>query len=200
MIAELATPSARAADGVPPRLRAIAIAALAIGAAHTAYKLASGEAHDLLWFCNLACPLLALGCALRSARWVGVAWLWLCFGTPLWLLAVSGGMPAGVTSVFTHLGGLWLGFLALRRLGFARGTWRWATLAAWLLMLLTRWLTPARFNVNLAFSVWPGWEALFPSYPLYLALLLASAALCFFAIERAQLALLRRAPSTPRTP
>ena len=52
------------------------------------------------------------------------------------------------------------------------------------LLLLTRLLTPREDNVNLAFRVAPGWEALFPSYPLYLLLLVGVGALTFFLVER----------------
>ena len=64
--------------------------------------------------------------------------------------------------------GLW----GARRLGLAQGSW-WRALAGLMgLQALTRLTAPAEGNVNLAFALWPGSEAVFPSYATYwLALL-----------------------------
>jgi hypothetical protein len=51
-------------------------------------------------------------------------------------------------------------------------------------MLLTRFVTPAADNVNLAFRVQGGWENVFPSYPLYLGFLFSLGSLAFFLIDR----------------
>ena len=51
------------------------------------------------------------------------------------------------------------------------------------LMIVTRLCTPASANVNLAFRVADGWEADFPSYPVYVSLLAGCAVLTFFAAE-----------------
>jgi hypothetical protein len=77
------------------------------------------------------------------------------------------------SSFLSHLGGLALGVLAVRRLGWAPGAW-WMALAGQVAMLLvSRVVTPAERNINLAFRVWEGWEDWFPSYALYFYTLLA---------------------------
>jgi hypothetical protein len=97
---------------------------------------------------------------------------------------VTGGefMP---TATLTHVGTLCLGLVGVRVMGFPHGT-AWKALASYLsLWTLTRAVTPASANVNLAFRVHPGWEDRFPTYPLYFATLFAAAALSFLICELA---------------
>lgn len=164
--------------------RALALGAAAIALAHAGYHAARGEWHDLLWLCNLAVPLLALGCALRTPRLAAIALLWLAFGTPMWLLDLMTGGEVIATSLLTHLVGPLLAVLAVRELGWARGSWLLASAAAAGVLLVSWLVTPPRYNVNLVFSVWAGWERYFPSHALYLTLLVAGAAISFFTIER----------------
>jgi hypothetical protein len=56
-----------------------------------------------------------------------------------------------------------------------RHAWWQAVLAFLALQQVCRWLTPPAANINLAFAVWQGWEARFPSYPAYLAMLVGLA-------------------------
>jgi hypothetical protein len=98
------------------------------------------------------------------------------------IYTVTGGefMP---TATLTHAGALVLGVWGVRRMGVPRGS-AWNALAAYLaLWLLTRALTPASANVNLAFHVHPGWEDPFSTYPLYFATLFVLGALSFVAAE-----------------
>ena len=45
-------------------------------------------------------------------------------------------------------------------------------------------MTPPAANVNLAFSVWKGWESVFPRYEVYFVVVLGGSALTFLAVER----------------
>jgi hypothetical protein len=171
------------------RLSAIGWCALALSLAHDGRHLAHGEWHDLLWFCNLSCPLLGLGCVLRRGAMVRVALTWFAFGTPLWLLDQLTGGEVIVTGILIHLGGPLLGALALPSFGWQRGTWQLAWLASLAVWTLARLLTPPGANVNLAFRVWPGWESMFPSHAAYVLILLGAAALVFYLLERLILAL-----------
>jgi hypothetical protein len=178
------------------RLSAIGACALFLSLAHDGWHLARGEWHDLFWFCNLSCPLLGLGCLLRNGPMVRVALTWFLFGTPLWVLDQVTGGEVIVTGILVHLGGPLLGALALPRFGWQRGTWRLAWLASLGVWALARLVTPPAANVNLAFRVWPGWEGMFPHYGAYVLLLLASAALVFFLLERVVLAAFPTVTST----
>jgi hypothetical protein len=65
-----------------------------------------------------------------------------------------------------------------------RHVWWRATLAFAALQVVCRFVTPPAPNVNVAHAVWAGFESVFPSYPLYVALLLAALAASFLAVEK----------------
>jgi len=161
-------------------------------ALHAAWHVLHGTAHDLLWACNVASPLLALGCFLRRPVLCATAVMWLAYGVPMWLLDLATGGELIPTSVFTHFGGLVLGILAVRRFGWPKRSWRWAALGTWALVVVTRIATTAKHNVNLAFRVHDGWEKHFTSHALYLVLMLSGSALVFLVVETAALRLMRQ--------
>ena len=66
------------------------------------------------------------------------------------------------TATLTHVGALVIGICGVRLLGLPRGS-AWKALAGYLgLWVLTRAVTPASANINLAFHVHPGWEQSLP--------------------------------------
>src|SRR6185437_16503982 len=75
---------------------------------HAAWHVVHGTAWDLLWACNVAMPLLAFGCFLAHARMCVCAFLFLLYGTPMWLLDLVAGGGMVLTSPLLHLGGLGL--------------------------------------------------------------------------------------------
>jgi hypothetical protein len=158
--------------------------ALAIYALHSANHVLGGTAHDLLWICNLAPGLLAIGCLARVPTLAAIPMLWLSVGTPLWLLDALAGGAVIPTGALSHVGGLTLSVLAVRGLGLPRGTWLKAVAAVLFVMALSRIATPPEHNVNLAFSVRAGWEPYFSSYPLYFGMLVAVFTSVFFVVER----------------
>ncbi|MGC4095259.1 MAG: hypothetical protein QM756_46520 [Polyangiaceae bacterium] len=152
----------------------LGVAALACYAIHAGSHVLAGRPAEALWACHVATLLVGVGALLRHATPIAIGVLWLSFGNPLWVLDLCTGGEFLPTSPFTHVGGFVLGCVALRRLGLPRGAW-WQAMAAFIgLLLFTRLVTPPVSNVNLAFAVAPGWERAFPSYPLYLGLLLAA--------------------------
>ncbi len=161
----------------------LGLIALGCYAVHAAFHAVRGHAFDALWACHIAVLLISAGAFLGQARWAAIGVLWLSFGNALWLLDLLGGGEFFPTSLLTHVVGLVIGVVVVRRLGWPFPSW-WAAALAFLLLLgVTRALTPRAANVNLAFGVAPGWESLFPSYPAYLALLVAFGALTFFLVE-----------------
>jgi hypothetical protein len=159
--------------------RALAVAACACYAAHAAVHLARGEPYDLLWGCHLAVILVGAGLATANATLNAVGLLWACFGMPIWLLYTFTGGEFMPTALLTHAGGVVIGIAGVRLLGMPEGVW-WKALAAYVaLWVVTRVATPPNANINLAFSVYPGWESRFPSYAMYFATILAGGALTF---------------------
>jgi hypothetical protein len=175
----------------PPLLRRRALAALALGAwlLHAGVHVARGAAGDALWACVLADLLLAIGLVAGQARVVAVGTLWLIYGLPLWVYALTRGDTPLLPSFITHLLGPVVGLVAARDLGFPAGTW-WRALAALLaLQQVGRLVTDPALNVNLAHGAYPGWEATFSGYAAYWAFMFVLSGASFYLIER----LVRRA-------
>jgi hypothetical protein len=148
------------------------------------YQALGGSPWEALWLCHVSNPVLAAGLLLRSRLVVATALLWLVFGTGAWMLNVATGESLIWTSLLTHLGGLAVAAFGIWRLGFPAGTWISALALFGACQLLSRWLTPAELNLNLAHRVWRGWEGMFPSYSWYLVLVYGVAGALFVTIER----------------
>jgi hypothetical protein len=161
----------------------LGLLALGCYAAHAAFHVVRGHAFDALWACHIAALLISAGAFFSQARWAAIGVLWLSFGNALWLVDLLGGGEFFPTSLLTHGVALAIGVIIVRRLGWPFPSW-WAAALAFLVLLgVTRLLTPRAANVNLAFGVAPGWESVFPSYPVYLVLLVGAGALTFFLVE-----------------
>ena len=164
-------------------LRVLGALALMSFVVHGGNHVLHGDTHNLLWLCNVTPLVLALGCWLRRARLSVVALLWLLFGSPIWLLDLWTGAGLILTSFLPHVLCVAVGVLAAIKLGWPRRSWAWATAGSLLLVALARLLTDARHNVNVAFSVWPGWEKHFPRHELLLGAMIGTGALLFLVIE-----------------
>ena len=156
------------------------VAALACYAVHAGFYLLHGRPEDLLWVCHLGAALVGVGLLVSSATVNGIGTLFLCLGTPLWLMALAGGGDFYPTSCFTHLGGLAIGLYGVRRLGMPERGWWKAVIALIALILVCRWVTPARANVNVAFAIYPGADKVFSSHLVYLVTMIGLAAGYFF--------------------
>jgi len=157
---------------------------LAFYAAHGTVHVLRGHPEDLLWVCHLASLAVGIGWLSSSPTANAIGVMWLSFGLPLWALDLATGGEFFPTSALTHVGGLALGVLGVRRFGMPPGAWWKAILALAAVQQLCRWTTPVEANVNLSRAVWKGWERAFPSYPAYCALLLTGCGALFFAVER----------------
>lgn len=167
-----------------PRLSGLGTLTLVFWAIHAGnHAFVRHTAHDLFWVCNVAPLLLAMGCFRASARLCAVATSWLSYGMPIWVLDLVSGAGMIATSVFTHLGCLAIGFVAIRRLGWPKWTWLVATTASLVLLLLARLFTPPSPNVMLAFRVHDGWERHFSTHPLFLLVMIGGSAVVFLCVE-----------------
>lgn len=132
-------------------------------------------AGNLLWMCNAANALLALGWLTGRRRLAGAAAPWPVLGIAPWLLDI---LATGVTSwpsVFSHAAGLAGALLYARERRLDALDWPGGMLLYLALMGAARLWTAPELNVNLAFRQYEGWEKLLPNYPLYLALTTAAA-------------------------
>jgi hypothetical protein len=152
--------------------------------AHAGHHVLRGSPWDVLWLCNLAPLLLALGCLRAQRSLVAVALLWGTFGTPVWLLNWASGASVIPTSPLVHLLCPVVAFLAARELGWPRGAGYRAVLGMAALVLLTRAFVPPSTNVNVAFAVREGWEARFPRYDVFAAFAFAGGSAIFLVGDR----------------
>ena len=152
-------------------------------AIHAGLHILNGRPEETLWMCHLGAALVGIGLLGSSMTVSGIGTLFLCVGTPLWVMYLAGGGEFYPTSCFPHLGGLAIGLYAIRRWGLPSGTWWKAVVALVVLILLSRLVTPQRANVNVAFAIYPGWEKVFPSHLAYLITMIAMAAGYFLLFE-----------------
>jgi len=166
-------------------MRALGIVAFLCYAIHGAVHVLRGTPYDLLWGCHIAALLVGFGLLLRNPTLNAIGFLWSCLGLPLWIIDIATGGEFIPTSPLTHLGAFFLGFYGVRRMGMPRGAAIKALAAMAALWAICRAVTPPAANVNLAFRVHEGWEAYFPSYALYFAMLLVITGAIFAGVERA---------------
>lgn len=161
-------------------MKKLGLTALGCYAIHAGFHLLNGRPHEVLWMCHLGAALVGVGFLISSATVNGIGTLFLCLGTPLWLMYLAGGGEFYPTSAFPHLGGLAIGLYGVRILGLPSGTWWRALVALISLIAVCRLITPAEANVNVAFAIYEGWENVFPSHPVYLAAMMIQSAVYFF--------------------
>jgi hypothetical protein len=166
-------------------MKKLGLAALGFYAIHAGFHILNGRPGEVLWMCHLGAALVGAGLLSSSAITNGIGTLFLCIGTPLWVMYLAGGGEFYPTSCFPHLGGLAIGLYGVRRLGLPSGAWWKSVVALVTLILVCRLVTPAQANVNVAFAIYPGWEKIFPSHPIYLAVMMVQSAGYFFVCEYA---------------
>ena len=177
--------------------RLLGVLPLVFYALHTVKHVHAGDPGNMLWACHLSNLLIGAGLLANWRAGVAAGLLWLSVGVPLWIGWLTGGGDFSITSALTHVGGVAVGVWAIRRMSWPRGVWWKAWLAIPLLQLICRLTTPSELNVNIAHKVWEGWEQTFPSYPLYLALLLGATATIFVVVEQGFRRLPFLQPPTP---
>jgi len=141
--------------------------ALACVAAHAVELLVRQPPENLLWSCNVASLLAALGLLTGTATVNAAGGLLLLAGEPVWLVDLASGGSLEATSLLTHLGVAALALVGMRRLGVPRRAWPAAVVALAVATIAAALTSSAAQNVNLAVVTPPGWEW-FPSHGVYL--------------------------------
>jgi len=130
----------------------------------------------MLWMCNTGNLILALGLFFDKPALVRLSAIWMIPGLVVWFIYVVLAWGVFLTSTMAHVGGLAVSMIALKWYRMDRGAWRYAF--GWYLavQLISRFITPPEFNVNLAHAVAAGWERPFQSYWSFWLVLTAIAA------------------------
>ena len=110
---------------------------------------------------------MAAGLFFEKPLLVRVAAIWTIPGLLVWFVYVVLAWGVFLSSTLAHVGGLAVAVFVVRAYGMDKNAWRYAF--AWYLVVqvLSRFVTSADLNVNLAHSVQPGWEQTFTSYWLF---------------------------------
>lgn len=118
----------------------------------------------MLWMCNIGDLLLAIGLFWKQPVLIRIAVIWMVPGFAIWFRFVVLEWGVFFSSVLAHVGGLMVGAVALKKVGMDGRSWLYAF--AWYLLVhtLSRALTSADLNVNLAHRIQPGFETVFGSY------------------------------------
>ncbi len=135
------------------------------------------ELGNMLWMCNIGNLALALGMFLEKPLLVRVSVMWMVPGLIVWCIYVVPTWGPLLTGQFTwnelfavmasslaHFGGITIGLVALRRIGMDKYAWLYAFGWYFIMQLLSRLLSPASMNVNLAHRIQDGFERSFNSY------------------------------------
>lgn len=165
-------------------LRRLAPLPLAFFAAHAGFHVHAGRPEEALWTCTMANLILGVGLLGSMPTLIASAVAWLILGNLLWAVDLCSGGAFYPTSLLTHVGGLAVGVFALRVREWPRGAWWRAALLLLALQQACRGVTPRAANVNLAFDLYPGMDAFFPSYGWYWVSLVAMCCVIFGGAER----------------
>jgi hypothetical protein len=158
-------------DGRDRKRKALGAASVCLYAAHLGQCLYRRETENAFWICHLGSLLVGIGLLTRNGTLNAIGTLWLLIGLPLWIYDLIKVGDWSVTSVLTHVLGPIIGLLGVRMLGMPTGIW-WKSVAGLVpVFVLSRLLTPPAANINLSHAIYPGSEALFPNYPVYIAAL-----------------------------
>jgi hypothetical protein len=122
------------------------------------------ELGNVLWMCNIGNLLLAIGLFLNQAKLIRVAAIWMVPGLAVWFVYVVLEWGIFLTSTLAHLGGIIVSGIALRRVRMDQTAWLYALAWYFTIQLLSRLITPAALNVNVAHAVDSAWKQTFTSY------------------------------------
>jgi hypothetical protein len=136
----------------------------------------------LFFVCYSANLLLCIGIFRRSALLVGIGFGWLLIAFPLWLYDAILTHNWEPSCTLFHIVGLMVGSVVIRSYRLPRHTWLFAMMLGIALQLLARLFTDEALNINSAFRIYQGWEAVYPNYVTFFAAMLLGFSMFFMAM------------------
>jgi hypothetical protein len=149
-----------------------------------------GNPGDGLWMCHVSNVILGLGLFLGVPGLIRVAVIWQLPGIPLWIMDMLRTELMPVITFFSHLGGLSVGLIGLWNVRADKRTWLYALLWYLFVQHMCRMFTSPELNVNVAHTMYVGWERVFPVYWQYWLFTTAGAALTLWVLGRILLKLM----------
>jgi len=142
-----------------------------------------GHPGHVLWVCTVGVAMVGFGQLRGSAILNGIGTFWLTVGLPTWLLDLTLGGEFIPTSIVTHIGGLIIGYLGMRRLGLPPQTWWTAIVSMAALLVVSRLVTPPELNVNLVYGAYWGTSTIVSSHWWNLAIVFAIFSTSFLTLQ-----------------
>lgn len=184
-------------NGSEKQLPLLGFLPLAFFTAQALHYWQINELGQVLWMCNIGNLLLAIGLFLGERLLIRVAVIWMIPGVAVWFVYVVptwGLLLSGqygwreyfgvIASTLAHLGGMSVGLLVLRKVRMDGRAWLYALIWYFLVQLLSRIITPAAMNVNVAHKIQDGWEQRFSSYFKFWLVLTLLTGLCLWIMGR----------------
>lgn len=150
------------------------------------FELASqGTTAHILWICHMSSLVIALGFFLCRIELIRISVLWLIIGIPLWPIEIIRTGIIEITSIGTHYIGLLVGLVIILRQK-DMGNYSWVLALVWFLFLqqVTRLYTPPELNINLAHSLYPGWDRFFSNYWSYWLFIIGCSAISLWTLSK----------------
>jgi len=153
------------------------------------YMIVAKTPEQMLWSCHISNLMLAAGLFMGAPFLIRVAVFWQILGVPPWVLATTMEMawlkPVTLVSIFSHVGGVIVAIVAIRRVGAKRGSWIPSLIYFVILQQITRLLTdPGPYtNVNVAHFAYGPMKDWFASYWTYWVANTSAVALTLIIIE-----------------
>jgi hypothetical protein len=134
---------------------------------HSLSWIIKGVPANLLWTCHLASFFIGISLIFNFSLLNSISVQWLGIGNIIWIIYLFGGGDFEPTSGLTHWGGLIIGLIGINKMGIKKYSSLYALSLMFIFQQLTKYITPEKENINLAFYIPEGWEKYFSSYILY---------------------------------
>jgi hypothetical protein len=133
------------------------------------YFVVAKTPEQMLWSCHVSNLMLAVGLFMGNPFLIRIAVFWQILGLPPWIADMVWSKIITVVSIFSHLGGVIVAIIAIRKVGGKRWNWLPSLIYFVILQQLTRLLTePGPYtNVNVAHFAYGPMKDWFASYWTY---------------------------------
>ncbi|KAF0249488.1 MAG: hypothetical protein FD167_1105 [bacterium] len=130
---------------------------------HLLNRTSQERSFEILWLCHISNLTLFIALLLNNARLIRMSAIWLIIGTIFWAIDLIVFKDISISSTIAHIGGVTVALLAINRVKMTKYNWVDASLFGLFIQQLCRFITPVKFNINVAHSIYPGMDKIFLS-------------------------------------
>ncbi len=146
------------------RFRLFGFVPLVIYLAHFRYNWSLGNPDHGLWMCHISNLSMGLGLLFAQPVLLRLGAVWIIPGIPLWIMEMTQTGHTPVITFVSHLGGVTVALIALRRVRADRFAWLYGMGCYLAIQHLCRLVTRPELNVNVAHTMYQGWDKAFGAY------------------------------------